>query len=127
MVSVRKNLSLAIILTGAVLTAAPVWACPVLLKASPKVGANVTGTVDKVTLYFSGPIDVAHSDLGVFDSANVNIAVGKPQGVGDPVKAISVPIRSVSKGVYKVKWHIHCDCEDAKGAIFPGDYSFIVQ
>lgn len=119
-----------VLATGAIFiisNAPSALACPVLLKASPRVGASVTGPVNEVTLHFSGTIDPAQSDLKVFDAQGHTVSAGKPFGLGNPVETIGVKIRAVAPGAYKVKWHVHCDCEEGKGSVFPGDYSFILR
>ena len=104
-----------------------VMACPVLQKADPKVGSTVNAPVKKVSLHFSGKVDAVKSELSVTDAKGRDMANGKITGEGNPTDTIVAPVKILAPGTYKVKWHIYCNCEDNKGSMFPGSYSFIVQ
>lgn len=114
------------LLAGAVLYAAPALACPVLVKASPRVGSTIDEAVPQVSLHFSGPVDAARSMLEVKDDQGRSVVTGKIAGSGAPVDTVSVPV-TLHSGTYKVTWHVHCNCEDGQNSIYPGDYSFTVK
>jgi methionine-rich copper-binding protein CopC len=115
-----------VLAAGSALGTAPAMACPILVKASPRVGSTVEKPVNQVSLYFSGPIDPSGSELTVLDKQGRNVTNGKLRGSGNPADTIAVPVKHLEPGTYKVTWRILCHCED-DDSVFPGSYSFIVK
>ena len=116
-----------IALFGVALGATPALACPVLIKANPRVGATISaGVVKSVTMHFSGPIKAENSDLKVVDAKGLDHAAGKIIA-GQSTNDILVPVKNMLPGQYKVQWHIQCECEDRTKSVFPGSYPFTIE
>lgn len=115
------------LVVGALFIGGPATACPILLKAEPRVGSSVSGPLNEVVLHFTGKIHPDKSALTVKDKQGRDMTTGKPVGQGKPIDSISVPVKITEKGKYKVTWRIHCDCGEGEDSIIPGDYSFNVK
>jgi methionine-rich copper-binding protein CopC len=104
--------------------ATPAYACAVLEKADPKVGSEIKGRVTEVTLTFTGHIIADKSTLEVKDVAGNAVNIGHPYGpASQDNKTVSIKLKSLPSGTYKVSWSVLCDCD----SFTPGDYTFTVE
>ena len=121
----RKTL-LAFTVAGALL-ARPALACPVMEKASPRVGATLDTTPRAVTLTFSGPVELDRSQLDVSGPSGAPVTAGTLHRSGDG-STVSIDLKpDLEPGRYKVRWSIHCHCQEEDDTAIPGSYGFTIR
>jgi copper resistance protein C len=71
--------------------------------ASPPVGGSVGAAPRQVTLSFTQGLEPAFSSVQVTDSKGARVDSGKAQVSGS---TMSVGLKALSPGTYKVQWHV---------------------
>lgn len=101
-----RRLALAFLLgTLALFTASPpVLAHASLVRAEPAPGSALTQAPQRVTLWFSEPIEPRFSQIRVLDSAGVQVDKGDVVVYLDDPKAMSVSLNPLTQGIYTVAW-----------------------
>ncbi len=74
-------------------------------RASPAVGSEVTGSPPALNLTYTEPVEPLFSTVAVTDSSGTRVDAGKPKPE-DGGRVLSVPLKTLSPGVYKVEWHV---------------------
>jgi methionine-rich copper-binding protein CopC len=72
-------------------------------RADPRVGSVVTEAPRQVLLSFTQDIEAAFSAVEVTDASGQRVDEGTPRVEGN---VMSVPLRSLSPGIYRVKWRV---------------------
>ena len=114
-----------LVLAGFVAAAPPAaWAHAGLASADPPPGATLGAAPTEIRLTFSEQPVAALSTVAVVDRSGRSFQTGRPT-VGDagPLTLV-VPVRSLSKGVYTVRWRIDSAVD---GHATTGAFSFGVQ
>jgi copper transport protein len=112
---------------GAFLSARPALACPVLEKASPRVGAVIGAAPHEVTLTFSGPVELDRSLLEVKAPDGALVSTGGLRRGGDAA-TVGIGLKpGLPPGRYKVRWSIRCHCQEDDDTAIPGSYGFTIR
>jgi methionine-rich copper-binding protein CopC len=74
-----------------------------LASASPPVGGSIGAAPRQVTLSFTQGLEPAFSSVQVTDSKGARVDAGKAQVSGS---TMSVGLKALSPGTYKVHWHV---------------------
>jgi methionine-rich copper-binding protein CopC len=72
-------------------------------RADPRVGSIVKEAPRQVSLSFTQKLEAAFSTVEVTDASGQRVDEGTPL-IEDNV--MSVPLRTISPGIYRVKWHV---------------------
>jgi methionine-rich copper-binding protein CopC len=99
---------------------APAFSCAMLDHADPKVGSVITRAPDHVTLTFSDKIYPEKSTLSVMNANDETVSMGNAYG---SQRVLSVKVKPLTPGIYKVHWNTYCDCK----SYMPGNYKFTLQ
>ena len=91
--------------TAACLTGQAALAHAFLDRASPAVGSEVFGSPPAITLTYSEPVEPLFSSIQVTDATGIRMDQGKPAS-GDGGRVLSVGLKPLTPGVYKVEWHV---------------------
>jgi copper resistance protein C len=86
--------------------AGPVFAHAHLDRASPAVGSTVTPTPKEVVLWFTNQLEPAFSSIEVRDERGASMQVGKAVVDRSNRTRMSVPLKSLPAGNYKVMWRV---------------------
>lgn len=81
----------------------PAQAHASLDRAEPRVGNTVRVAPRQVMLWFTQDLEPAFSTVTVTDSAGQRVDSGKARVSG---RTISVPLRSIGAGTYRVSWRV---------------------
>lgn len=71
--------------------------------ADPRVGSIVTEVPRQVSLSFTQNLEAAFCTMEVTDASGQRVDEGTPHVEGD---VMSVPLRTISPGIYRVKWRV---------------------
>jgi copper resistance protein C len=83
-------------------------------RADPRVGSIVKEAPRQVSLSFTQKLEAAFSTVEVTDASGQRVDEGTPL-IEDNV--MSVPLRTISPGIYRVKWHVlSVDMHKTEGA-----------
>jgi methionine-rich copper-binding protein CopC len=74
-------------------------------RAAPAVGSEVSGSPPTVTLAYSEPVEPLFSSVQVTDGNGARVDTGKPATMDDG-RILSVSLKRLTPGVYKVEWHV---------------------
>ena len=85
-----------------VLGSATAYAHAVLEQANPRVGSTVRTAPREVTLSFSQKLEPSFSSAQVTDASGARV----DQGAQVSGRMIHVPVRALSPGSYRVRWHV---------------------
>src|SRR5262249_52466027 len=89
-------------LAALVLMSAAAHAHAQLNRASPAVGSTVRTAPREVTLSFSQKLEPSFSSAQVTDASGARV----DQGAQVSGTQIRVPLRALSPGTYRVRWHV---------------------
>jgi len=76
-----------------------------LASAVPAVGATVQTAPTEVTITFTEEVAPKFSGIQVLDAKGTRVDAGEAQTAPDNAKLLSVGLKTLSPGVYKVVWH----------------------
>ena len=83
-------------------------------RADPRVGSTVTEAPRRVSLSFTQNLEAAFSTIEVTDASGQRVDEGTPHIEGN---VMSVPLRTISPGIYRVKWRVlSADTHTTEGA-----------
>jgi len=83
-------------------------------RADPRAGSVVTGVPRQVSLSFTQKLEAAFSTIEVTDASGHRVDDGTPHIEGN---VMSVPLRTISPGIYRVKWRVFSvDMHTTEGA-----------
>jgi methionine-rich copper-binding protein CopC len=74
-------------------------------RAIPPVGSEVGGSPPAVALTLSEPVEPLFSSIRVSNASGERVDTGKPTA-GDHGRVLSVGLKPLSPGVYKVEWRV---------------------
>jgi methionine-rich copper-binding protein CopC len=94
-----------IIAAAACLTAQVAFAHAFLDRAAPAVGSEISGSPQTIALTYSEPVERLFSSIQVTDANGARVDTGKPV-TGDDGRILSVGLKPLPPGVYKVEWHV---------------------
>jgi len=86
--------------------AGPVFAHAHLDRANPAVGSTVTPAPKEVVLWFTNELEPAFSSIEVRDEKGAAVQAGKAVVDRSNRTRMSVPLKSLSPGSYKVMWRV---------------------
>jgi copper transport protein len=101
------------LLVGAVLGAMVLWLQPaglvlahsVLARSDPAADSVLQQSPDRVTLWFTEPIDIKFSEVKVLDAENEQWDNGDIANYQNDPASITVSVQKLPHGVYTVAWH----------------------
>jgi methionine-rich copper-binding protein CopC len=73
--------------------------------ATPAVGSEVSGSPPTVALTYSEPVEPSFSSIQVTDASGVRVDTGPPVAA-DRGRQLSVGLKPLRPGTYKVEWRI---------------------
>ena len=76
-----------------------------LASAVPAVGATVQAAPTEVAITFTEEVAPKFSGIQVLDAKGTRVDAGEAQTAPDNAKLLSVGLKALSPGVYKVVWH----------------------
>jgi methionine-rich copper-binding protein CopC len=83
-------------------------------RADPRVGSVVTEAPRRVSLSFTQKLEAAFSTVEVTNASGQRVDEGTPHIEGN---VMSVPLRTISPGTYRVKWRVFSvDMHTTEGA-----------
>jgi methionine-rich copper-binding protein CopC len=71
--------------------------------AEPRVGNTVPTPPHELKLWFTQNLEPAFTKVSVTNASGQRVDAGKPQVDGNE---ITVPLRSIGPGIYRVRWHV---------------------
>jgi len=74
-------------------------------RASPPVGAEVSGSPSALTLNYTEPVEPAFSTVQVIDSGGARVDRGPLRAQGDG-RVLALGLKPLAPGVYTVVWHV---------------------
>lgn len=74
-------------------------------RASPAVGAEVSGSPAALTLNYTEPVEPAFSTVQVVDGGGVRVDQGPLRTEGDG-RLLALGLKPLAPGVYTVIWHV---------------------
>jgi copper resistance protein C len=74
-------------------------------RASPPVGSEVNGSPPALNLTYTEPVEPLFSTVQVTDAGGARVDEGKPTPQ-DSGRVLSVKLKTLPPGVYKVEWHV---------------------
>jgi copper resistance protein C len=101
-VSMRIIISIIALLSAA----GPVFAHAHLDRASPTVGSTVTPAPKEVVLWFTNQLERTFSSIEVRDGKGASVQAGKAVVDRSNRTRMSVPLKALSPGTYKVMWRV---------------------
>jgi copper resistance protein C len=99
-----------------------VWAHAFLDHAEPRVGASVGHAPERVTLWFTQPLEAAFSWVKVYDSSGTQVDRGDKSLEGD-ASVMRVSVRALAPGKYRVAWRVL----STDAHVTEGDFTFEVK
>jgi methionine-rich copper-binding protein CopC len=105
------------------LLASPAFAHAFLERADPRVGSTVDKPPARVTLQFTEALEPAFSTLKVVDAAGHEVDSGDKQVDPKDRRMMSVSVRALKPGAYKVIWR----ALSADTHVTQGDFKFEVR
>ena len=76
-----------------------------LERASPAVGAEISGSPPALNLTYTEPVEPLFSTIRVTDSSGTRVDDGKP-ATQDDGRVLTVKLKPPPPGVYAVEWHV---------------------
>lgn len=92
-----------------------------LASAVPAVGATVPTAPTEVAITFTEEVAPKFSGIQVLDAKGARVDQGEAQTAADNAKLLSVGLKPLSPGVYKVVWHATAADDSHKTK---GDFTF---
>lgn len=115
--------TLAAVVVAVVLHGAGASAHAFLKSASPGVGSAVQVAPTAVTIDYTEGVEPKFSAITVQDAAGARVDTGDVQGASDNAKRLTVGLKPLKPGPYKVTWHVtSTDTHKTEGA-----FSFTVN
>jgi copper transport protein len=101
-----------------VVLAPPASAHAILLRTDPGIDRVVDASPERVTLYFTEPVELALGAVRVFDTNAHRVDSGAAEHAGDDLETVQVPLLDdLDDGTYTVTWRIiSVDGHPIKGA-----------
>jgi len=90
---------------AACLISTAAFAHAALDRASPPVGAEVSGSPAALSLTYTEPVEPLFSTVEVTDSQGQRVDTSKPVAQGDG-RVLQVKLKPLPPGVYTVVWHV---------------------
>jgi len=104
--------------------AATAFAHADLASADPASGATIAAAPAKITITFTEEVTPKFSGIEVLDPMGMRADDGAAQASADDAKVLSVGLKSMGPGVYKVSWHATAADDGHKTK---GTYQFTVK
>jgi hypothetical protein len=117
--------SLALLLAAAIALAAPhlAWAHAFPTRAQPAIGGTVSPAPTELRIWFSEKLEPAFSHVDVRDASGAQVDKGDAQVDAKDPRLLSVSLKALPPGAYKVSWHVvSIDTHATKG-----DFTFTVK
>jgi len=95
-----------------------------LASADPAAGATVKTAPTAISITFTEEVEPKFSTIEVLDAKGKHFDDGKAQTAPDNAKLLSVGVKPLAPGTYKVIWHATAADDSHKTK---GNYTFIVQ
>ncbi|MGB8748636.1 MAG: copper homeostasis periplasmic binding protein CopC [Pseudolabrys sp.] len=86
--------------------AGPAFAHAHLDRAAPAVGSTVTPAPKEVVLWFTNQLEPAFSSIEVRDEKGASVQAGKAVVDRSGRTRMSVPLKALPPGAYKVMWRV---------------------
>ncbi len=77
-----------------------------LNRATPAVGSTTTSPPSEVVLWFSETLEPAFSNIEVRDAEGATVQAGKSHVDANERTKMSVPLKPLQPGTYKVNWRV---------------------
>ncbi len=111
------------IMTAALALSGPALAHAFLKSAMPPVGSTLQAAPSSVVIDYTEAVEPKFSSIKVQDAAGTRVESGDVQRAGDNQKALTVGLKPLKPGTYKVTWHAtSTDTHKTEGT-----YSFTVK
>ena len=81
------------------------WAHACLDRSSPAVGSDVSVSPPALSLTYTEPVEPLFCTVQVTDAQGSRMDAGKP-AAQDGGRVLSVPLKPLPPGTYKVEWHV---------------------
>jgi len=104
--------------------AAPAFAHANLASSDPAAGATVQTAPTEISITFTEEVTPKFSSIEVLDPAGKRVDQGAAQTAPNDAKILSVAVKPLTAGTYKVIWHATAADDSHKTK---GDYQFIVK
>lgn len=117
----KPVLRFAIVFALVLLTVGVVSAHAKLIKATPSPNSVLGTAPTQLQLWFDEPLDLAFSDVQVFDTRQTRVDQGTLQPVSADPNSVVVPLKPIGDGIYTVVWKV---LSAADGHITRGVYAF---
>jgi hypothetical protein len=95
-----------------------------LASADPAAGATVKTAPTTISITFTEEVEPKFSTIEVLDAKGTHFDDGKAQTAPDNAKLLSVSVKPLAPGTYKVIWHATAADDSHKTK---GNYAFTVQ
>jgi copper resistance protein C len=95
-----------------------------LASADPAAGATVKTAPTAISITFTEEVEPKFSTIEVLDAKGMHFDDGKTQTVPDNAKQLSVSVKPLAPGTYRVIWHATAADDSHKTK---GNYTFTVQ
>ena len=87
------------------LACGPAFAHAFLERATPAVGSTVATAPTEVAIEFTEGVEPAFSTIAVSDAAGARVDSGSPKSAPGDDKRLTVGLKPLKPGSYKVEWH----------------------
>ena len=95
-----------------------------LASADPAAGATVKTAPTTISITFTEEVEPKFSSIEVLDAKGARVDAGKAQTAPDNEKLLSVGLKPLAPGTYKVIWHATAADDSHKTK---GNYEFTVK
>jgi len=95
-----------------------------LVSSDPASGATIAAAPAKISITFTEEVAPKFSGIEVLDPMGMRADDGAAQTNGDDAKVLSVGLKAMGSGVYKVNWHATAADDGHKTK---GTYQFTVK
>jgi methionine-rich copper-binding protein CopC len=95
-----------------------------LASADPAAGATVKTAPTEISITFTEEVEPKFSSIEVLDAAGKRVDDGKPHTAPDNEKQLSVGLKPLAAGTYKVNWHVTAADDSHKTK---GSYGFTIK
>ena len=95
-----------------------------LASADPAAGATVKTAPTTISITFTEEVEPKFSSIEVQDAKGTRVDAGKAETAPDNAKLLSVGLKPLAPGTYKVIWHATATDDSHKTK---GDYAFTVK
>ncbi len=117
----KYGLRIIIALGLALLVVSAVSAHAKLVRATPAPNSVVASAPPQVQLWFDEPLDLAFSEVQVFDANQTRVDQGTLQSAPGDAQSLIMPLKPTSDGSYTVRWKV---LSSSDGHITRGVYAF---